>query len=318
MKKLVFLISIIIIMSFSVSIGLFNMLTNPSGNNILAEGNSENDVTNVETTTEETTEYAYDPKVIEIVNSMSVDEKINQLFFITPEALTGVGTATVAGNTTKQSLINHPVGGIIYFAQNLQNSAQTKALISKTKAMGDEICKVPLFIGIDEEGGKVARLGNSTTINVPKFSNMAEIGKSADNTKAYEVGKTIGTYLKEYGFNLDFAPVADVLTNSENQVVKERSFGSNPNICSDMTYQVSKGLNDLGILSCYKHFPGHGATASDTHEGFAFTDKTYEEMEKDELVPFINAIKNNADFIMVGHISAPKVIGDNTPSSISS
>ena len=109
-----------------------------------------------------------------------------------------------------------------------------------------------------------------------------------------------------------------VLTNSQNQVVKDRSFGSDPKLVSQMALEVSKGLNDNGIYSCFKHFPGHGATKDDTHEGFAYTDKTYEELSKSELVPFVDAINNNADFIMVGHISVPSVVGDKTPASISS
>lgn len=252
-----------------------------------------------------------------ILETMTIEEKINQMFIITPEALTGIGNVVAAGDATRTALSKHPVGGLIYFAQNFEDEVQIREMLLNTKKYGKEICKVPLFIGIDEEGGTVARFGNSDTIEVEKIDNMSVIGAGGDKSKAYNVGVTIGCYLKDYGFNLDFAPVADVLTNSENQIVKERSFGSDPVAVSDMAIEVSRGLNEKGIISCFKHFPGHGATKGDTHEGFAFTDKTYEEIVKSELIPFIKAIENNQDMIMVGHISLPNVIGDNTPSSIS-
>ncbi len=257
-------------------------------------------------------------KAEKILSSMTLEEKVNQMFFITPEALTGVDCVVAAGEQTKSSLETHPVGGIIYFGQNITGEKQTKGMIANIKKYGKDVCKVPLFIGIDEEGGTVARLGNSDTVNVKKVDNMSVIGKSGDIKNAYKAGDTIGKYLSDYGFNIDFAPDADVLTNSQNQVVKDRSFGSDPKLVSQMALEVSKGLNDNGIYSCFKHFPGHGATKDDTHEGFAYTDKTYEELSKSELVPFVDAINNNADFIMVGHISVPQVVGDKTPASISS
>lgn len=284
--------------------------------------NSTNEVTTVSNSQVSNSAVETDSKLTKkaekILSSMTLEEKVNQMFFITPEALTGVDCVVAAGEQTKSSLETHPVGGIIYFGQNITGEKQTKEMIANIKKYGKDVCKVPLFIGIDEEGGTVARLGNSDTVNVKKVDNMSVIGKSGDIKNAYKAGDTIGKYLSDYGFNIDFAPDADVLTNSQNQVVKDRSFGSNPKLVSQMALEVSKGLNDNGIYSCFKHFPGHGATKDDTHEGFAYTDKTYEELSKSELVPFVDAINNNADFIMVGHISVPQVVGDKTPASISS
>ncbi len=256
-------------------------------------------------------------KVDDILKTMTLEEKVDQLFIITPEALTGIGQATAAGETTKNALAQHPVGGIIYFTQNFIDEAQTKEMIKNTKNYAAQVCKLPLFISVDEEGGTVARLGNSQGLDLPNVGDMCEIGKSGDTAKAYEAGRIIGEYLKNYGFNMDFAPVADALTNEENQVVKQRSFSSDPQLAADMAAQLSKGLEDMGIISCYKHFPGHGATKGDTHEGFAYTDKTLEQLEGADLIPFKNAVEENADLIMVGHISVPKVTGNNAPSSVS-
>lgn len=256
-------------------------------------------------------------KVDDILKTMTLEEKVDQLFIITPEALTGIGQATAAGETTKNALAQHPVGGIIYFTQNFIDEAQTKEMIKNTKDYAAQVCKLPLFISVDEEGGTVARLGNSQGLDLPNVGDMCEIGKSGDTAKAYEAGRIIGEYLKNYGFNMDFAPVADALTNEENQVVKQRSFSSDPQLAADMAAQLSKGLEDMGIISCYKHFPGHGATKGDTHEGFAYTDKTLEQLEGADIIPFKKAVEENADLIMVGHISVPNVTGNNAPSSVS-
>lgn len=257
-------------------------------------------------------------KINEVLDSMSLEEKIHQLFIITPEALTGIGQATAAGETTKTALSEHPVGGIIYFTQNFVDEAQTKEMIANTKGFAEEVCKLPLFISVDEEGGTVARLGNSENLNIPKTEDMSAIGQSGDTQRAYDTGAKIAAYLKDYGFNMDFAPVADALTNPQNKVIGVRSFSADPSSAGVMAVQFSKGLNDNGIISCYKHFPGHGATIGDTHEGFAYTDKTLDELMSSDIIPFKTAIESNPDFIMVGHISLPNVTGDNTPASVSS
>ena len=280
--------------------------------------NSNNQSDRNQATDEKETYDKTSANIDEIVSGMSLEEKVNQLFFITPEALTNVDCVVAAGEQTKSALEKHPVGGIIYFGQNITSEKQTKEMLKNIKKYAAEVCKAPLFLGIDEEGGTVARLGNSPNVNVPSVSNMSDIGKSGDIKKAYDAGSTIGKYLEKYGFNMDFAPVADVLTNDQNTVVKDRSFGSDAKLVSEMALQVSKGLNDEGIYSCFKHFPGHGATKDDTHEGFAFNNKTYDELAQCELIPFIDAINSGADFIMVGHFSLPNVTNDNTPASISS
>ncbi len=256
-------------------------------------------------------------KIDALLSKMTLEEKINQMFIITPEALTGVNTVVASGETTRAALKKHPVGGLIYFTANIESEKQTKEMISSLKKIAGDECSVPLFVCIDEEGGQVARLGNSKNVNVPKISSMSAIGASGDVSKAYNAGMTIGTYLSDYGFNLDFAPVADVITNPQNTVVKERSFGSDAEKVGQFAIKLSEGLNSKGVYSCYKHFPGHGATKDDTHEGFAYTNKTYNELAQSELKPFETAINNGADFIMVGHISVPDVTGDNTPSSLS-
>ena len=248
---------------------------------------------------------------------MTLEERVLQMFMITPEALTGYGTVTAAGDVTYQSLQKYPVGGIILFAQNVIDPDQLGTMNGNLQNYSEEITGLPMFISVDEEGGKVARIAKNSNFSVETFSDMRSIGDSGDTAKAYEVGNTIGAYLNQYGFNLDFAPDADVLTNPDNQVIGTRSFGTDPYVVSEMTQSVVKGLEDNQVYACLKHFPGHGATSGDTHAGYAYTDKTLDELMQSELVPFSNGIQNGVHFIMVSHIAAPQVTGDNLPASLS-
>lgn len=255
-----------------------------------------------------------DEKINHIVSAMTLEEKVYQMIIVAPESLTGQGRVTQAGQTTKDCINMYPVGGIIYFGSNIVNEAQITEMVSNTQKYSLERTGLKMFTCIDEEGGRVARIGNNPAFPVETFPDMAYINGEAE---AYHVGDAIGGYLSRYGFNVDFAPCADVITNSENKVIGTRSFGTDSGIVSSMSLSVARGLKSHGVLATYKHFPGHGATVGDTHEGFAYTDKTLEELMKSELVPFKSAADNGIDMVMVAHISVPKVIGDNTPSSLS-
>lgn len=256
-------------------------------------------------------------EVQNIVNSMSLEEKVAQLFLVQPEAIVDIGTATAAGDATKQAINKTPVGGFVYFSDNLQSEQQVQDMLRNVQKYSEDRIGLPAFLSVDEEGGTVARVASTGRFDVTDVGDMAKIGASGDVQQAKQAGETIGSYLSELGFNLDFAPDADVLTNPDNTVVKKRSFGSDPRVVSDMSLAVAQGLAQHQVYSVYKHFPGHGATAGDTHQGYAYTDKTLDELKQSELIPFENAIQNNAEFIMAAHISAPRVTGDDTPASLS-
>lgn len=256
-------------------------------------------------------------EVQNIVDSMSLEEKVAQLFLVQPEAIVDIGTATAAGDATKQAINKTPVGGFVYFSDNLQSEQQVQDMLRNVQKYSEDRIGLPAFLSVDEEGGTVARVASTGRFDVTDVGDMAKIGASGDVQQAKQAGETIGSYLSELGFNLDFAPDADVLTNPENTVVKKRSFGSDPQVVSDMSLAVAQGLAQHQVYSVYKHFPGHGATAGDTHQGYAYTDKTLDELKQSELIPFENAIQNNASFIMAAHISAPRVTGDDTPASLS-
>ena len=256
-------------------------------------------------------------KVQQIVDSMLLEEKVAQLFLVQPEAIVDIGTATAAGDATKQAINKTPVGGFVYFSDNLQSEQQVQDMLRNVQKYSEDRIGLPAFLSVDEEGGTVARVASTGRFDVTDVGDMAKIGASGDVQQARQAGETIGSYLSELGFNLDFAPDADVLTNPDNTVVKKRSFGNDPRVVSDMSLAVAQGLAQHQVYSVYKHFPGHGATAGDTHQGYAYTDKTLDELKQSELIPFENAIQNNAEFIMAAHISAPRVTGDDTPASLS-
>jgi beta-N-acetylhexosaminidase len=147
---------------------------------------------------------------------------------------------------------------------------------------------------------------------------MEAIGNTGDPVNAYECGNTIGTYLQQYGFDIDFAPVADVNTNPENIVIGPRAFSGDPAVAAPMVTNYLQGLKDAGITGCIKHFPGHGDTKADTHYGYAQTMKTWAEMLQCEMVTFRAGIEWGCQLIMTAHISVPNVTGADVPSTMSS
>lgn len=253
-----------------------------------------------------------------ILESMTLEEKAAQIFFVTPEDITGVDTATVAGDATRQALETYPVGGIVYFSKNILEPEQTRSMLGNTWEYSQEVMKIPVWLGVDEEGGQVARVAENPQFQVTRYDSMRSIGDTGDPEQAYEAGETIASYLKDLGFNMDFAPDADVISNPQNTVIGDRSFGTDPDLVGEMTADAVAGFQDQGISACIKHFPGHGQTEGDTHEGYAYTEKTLEEMRNSDLIPFQKGIKAGTDFVMVSHISAPNAVSQDLPASLSS
>lgn len=247
----------------------------------------------------------------ELLEDMTLEEKIYQLFIVTPEQLTSSsGTVTWAGTQTQQALAKRPVGGIVYFSGNIQTREQVSEMIENSQSYAS----IGLFIAVDEEGGSVARVGNNSAMGTTAFPDMGQI---ATVEEAYQVGATIGTELRELGFNLDFAPVADVNSNPNNPVIGTRAFSADPEVAADLVAACVSGFKDSGLLCTLKHFPGHGDTSTDSHTGMAETDKQLAELETCELIPFARGIETGADLVMVGHITLPAVTGDAIPACLS-
>lgn len=249
-----------------------------------------------------------------MLRDMTLEEKICQMLFVTPEALTGYTRVTQSGDATKAAIEQWPVGGIIYFSTNLISTDQTTEMIENIQSFSQSATGRRLFIGVDEEGGSVARAADS--LGTTQFDDMSVYGEKGDTEEAYNIGATQAKDLTALGFNVNFSPVADVLTNEDNTVVKDRSFGSDPDLVSSMVSQVVKGLTDGGMLCAPKHFPGHGSTGGDTHDGFASSDRTLEELEACDFKPFEAAIEAGAPMIMVGHMTMTAIDPDH-PASLS-
>ena len=253
-------------------------------------------------------------QALAILETMTAEEKIYQLFVVTPEQLTGWGgTVTQTGDTSRAAIAEKPVGGLIYFSHNLETPAQTIAMIEGLQ----EASKLGLFISVDEEGGGVVRIADNPAMGVKWFDNMGSVGKTGDPEKAYEVGSTIGSQIKELGFNLDFAPVADVFSNPNNRVIGNRSFSSDPQMAATMVEACTKGFMDSGMLCTLKHFPGHGDTGTDSHYGAAESTKTLEQLRECEFLPFQAGIEAGAPFIMMGHVTLPNVTEEDLPATLS-
>lgn len=255
------------------------------------------------------------PATMELMNDMTLREKVLQMFIITPEQLTGSGgCVTYADSTVQQYLMDIPVGGIILFAPNLTSREQTAQLIASCQDYVKESCGAGLFVAVDEEGGTVARA--AFKLDTTSFNNMEYYGSMNDPQLAYDVGSTIGSDIGSLGFNVDFAPVADVNINSGNEL-GSRIFSSDPYIVSEMTANVVRGLQDQGVCATLKHFPGLGAADGNTHyDNYVHIYRTIDELRESEFVAFSGGIEAGADFVMVGHQKVSG-IGDDLPADLS-
>lgn len=240
---------------------------------------------------------------------MSLKEKVYQLFFVKPEQITGISRSV----TTPFDLTDKPVGGIICMGENLVSVSQTKNMISKTQqsALNNGI---GVFFAVDEEGGRVARC--AIKLGTAAFEGMEIYGKRNNADEAFNIGKTIGADIGALGFNVDFAPVADVDISPNNEL-GDRIFSSDPDVVANMVSGVVRGLNASGVAATLKHFPGLGAENGNTHTDTAIViDRTLEQLRSEEFVPFRSGILAGADFVMVGHQQVT-AFGDGLPADLS-
>lgn len=286
---------------------------NDNGNTGVAADVTESGTTTEEQTadSQETTEVTEEEKpslVDETLAGMTLHEKVCQMMFVTPEELTGEGGVTVAGDATRQALENYPVGGIVYFAKNLESQDQVKEMIDNSQ----KYSSIGLFVATDEEGGVVNRLMD--TVGTTYIGSMYYYKDDGDET-AYENAYTIANDMSALGFNLDFAPVADVWSNPDNTVIGERAYSDDYAQAAELVGNAVKGFNDGGVMCTLKHFPGHGDTAEDSHYSSAYVHRTKEEIMADEMQPFRSGIEAGAEFVMVGHLIVPDI--DEVPATLS-
>lgn len=254
-----------------------------------------------------------DSDIENTLNGMSLHDKVCQMIVASPETLTDVGTATAAGQRTKDALARYPVGGIILFANNLENRNQTTQMIADMQNYARDYNGIGLFISVDEEGGNVARVAKK--LGTSAFKPMYEYRGEGAN-KAYENAAAIAGSISGFGFNLNFAPVADTWSNPKNEVIGSRAYSDDFAQTAELVASAVNGFHSGSVMCTLKHFPGHGDTEQDSHSGSAYSYKSLEELRNEEFLPFRAGIEAGADMVMVGHISLPKL--DSLPASLSS
>lgn len=257
-----------------------------------------------------------------LLESMTLREKVGQLFVVRPDALDPelsqevIDNPYIEGSVKTAPAMNdilhrYPAGGIIMFAKNVVSPEQIKTFNQDLQKES----RIPLFLCIDEEGGKVSRLANNPSFHLPKYESPSAVGRNGNPDDAGNMGRTIGHYLHEYGFHIDFAPDADVNTNPDNPIIGTRAFSSDAETAAELAGAMAEGISQEGIMPVFKHFPGHGDTKEDSHLKIAVTEKTESEMLSCEWIPFKKARKN--DGVMIGHIATPKITGSMIPSTLS-
>ncbi len=247
-----------------------------------------------------------DRKVEEKLNEMTLDEKIGQMMIV-------FYNSTSMDSTLKSALEDVQPGGFILFAENVSDYENTLKFIKEVKATA----KIPMFMSIDEEGGNVQRLYYLKGDDITNVPYMYDLGLKDDVALTKEVGKLLAEELRVFGINMDFAPVIDVYSNPNNKVIGKRSFGNDKELVSCHGIALASGLEENGVIPVYKHFPGHGNTATDSHYALPVVNKSRQELYDLDLYPFEQVIKNDAKVIMVGHLAVPSITGDNTPASLS-
>lgn len=240
----------------------------------------------------------------DLLAGMTLDQKIGQMVIAGLEG-------TSLREADRALIRDYGVGGVIFYADNTRSAAQTRQFTAEVRAANPRGDKLPLFISVDQEGGRVARLKG-----VDKVPTAAAIGAKNDPAYARSIGEQLGEQLSSQGFNLDYAPVLDVNSNPDNPVIGDRSFGSDANQVSKIALPVMEGLESKQIIPVVKHFPGHGDTSVDSHIALPVVNKSLAQLEKLELIPFKKAIADGADVIMIAHILLPK-LDEKYPSSMS-
>ncbi len=203
---------------------------------------------------------------------------------------------------TKELIIEQGIGGLILFERNYKNPDQLRQLIADLQSLTTDNAEIPpLFISVDQEGGRVARLGEPFT----RFPSMSCLGQAESDNLAYRFGLAMGKEMRAVGVNMDYAPVLDVHSNPNNPIIGHRALDSNPARVARLGAEVIRGFYDAGVIPVGKHFPGHGDTSQDSHLTLPQVERTRESLEQAELIPFAHAIGQGLEVIMTAHVVYP-------------
>ncbi len=223
---------------------------------------------------------------------MKINELVGQLTLI------GVSGHTLT-NDEKKFIIENNISGVVLFGRNVSEPKQIRDLCAEIQSLRHKMAdRAPLFIGIDMEGGRVHRLKKPFT----QWPPLKNIGDLDAPTVAFHFAHRMGVELMSVGINLDFAPCVDIFTNPKNTVIGDRAVSTDAHQVEKMASALVRGYIKSGILSCAKHFPGHGHTIIDSHEELPVEEATLERLHEIELVPFKKALRSRVDMVMTAHI----------------
>ena len=242
-----------------------------------------------------------------LLADMTLREKLCQLLVVQPQMLTGTKTVTAVDDALIAALKEYPVGGFLLAAPHMKTADQLLAL---TRDLSRNLPGA--LLAVDEEGGRVGRLMYS--VGTTKLQSMYSYKDEGPRT-AYKNAWILAQDLQRFGFNTDFAPVADVWTVKGNIAIGDRAYSDDYDEAAELIASAVKGFHDGGAICCLKHFPGHGSTATDSHEEAAVVQKDPDTLKKEDLKPFVSGIQAGADMVMVGHITVPEI--DDAPASMS-
>lgn len=251
---------------------------------------------------------SFSEEVVAKLASMTIEEKVAQMFFITPEALTHNDAVTVAGNGTRDALNTYPVGGLVYSDRNFQSQSQTSSMLSGVQGYSNDRIGLPMFLGIEEAGG-INYSPLATANSFPIQKSPAELGDDGDIEATALAADAIANYLAEQGFNLNFAPTADI-AGGINIAADGKTYGSDAALAAQMVEGSINAYHTNEIATVTGNFPGKEMGNSN--------DKDLSEWRANNLLPYETAIRNRSDFIMLGNVTCGAITGDNTtPCSIS-
>lgn len=234
-----------------------------------------------------------------VLAGMSVEERVGQLFL--------PATFTVADEQTVQRLLRYvaddKIGGVVFLKGD---TASMRALTQRL----NRASRIPLFLAIDAEWGLGMRLSDA-----PSYPHNSRLSGSTDQ-QMYDYGFRVGRDASRMGLNMVLGPVLDVASSGQS-VMSDRSFGSDPAVVSSLGCSYARGLRDAGIVPVAKHFPGHGATTTDSHRALPVVSRTKAELETIDLRPFRDYVELEFPALMAGHVAMPALSGDSLPASVS-
>lgn len=238
------------------------------------------------------------------VEKLGIEQKIGQMLIIALEE-------KEITEKTIDIIQKYNIGGIILYRKNYNTYEEMLDLINKLKEI-NKVNEIPLFISIDQEGGRVNRMPSE----ILNLESANKISKKGDITLVKESANIIGEMLIKTGINMNYSPVLDIKNFKENHAIGDRCYGENKEDVSKYGIEFMKELSKIGVLPVEKHFPGHGATRQDSHVMLPIVTKSKIELKNEHMEPFNYAIQNGAEAIMIGHILA-KDIDKKYPASLS-